>query len=449
METIRIGNRTYVMGLHWEHHDTMPSAKDIRTTAHKEGRWVVRRRGMAIIQTGYGAPLADHKPAHLYSLAAAVADTKTEPWLGIVDLEDGRYWFVAVRDNNGILPSGDRVGTAAEIQALREEASSLGQWQEFPDWNLADLAEIIKNARTETLRDAMARPWIKPAMGVAACALGVGGGMALWHHHEEQEENLRRAQIARAQAFQAAMIARDTRYQMPWQQTALPGAQWRACQKVVRRLPVDQMGWSPQSVTCTPESWSQQIQKVLTGRLTQATTRVKTQTPTEITVQWRLVPHEGTTLTGPHGQLASDGFTQATHDVRLTINTTQARLLPREQALRVLYGLLRPQGWQVTVATFHSGALSQKGLPGAPSGAPSPPHSHPWKTYQVTLRTDVGEFPGVSRLFNAVPGLRLTHLVTKTGIPGQHWILQGLLYTAAAAPDTSGPVVAPFLPKVR
>lgn len=442
MELVQIGGVNYAIGLHWEHHDAMPSAAAIRAIADKEGGWVVRRRGMSIVQTGYGAPLPGVRPGSLYSLAALVADVKSEPWLGIVDLGDGRFWFIAVRDNNGILPHGDRVGTASEIQQLREEAASMGQWQEFPDWTLADLEAILATVQPsrETLRDAYKKPWLAPAIAGGTLLLCAGAGMAFWHHHEEVEAQRRAMILARARAIQAALRARQTHYIMPWSQTGFPAAVYRACQRVVWGLPASWQGWAPVSVTCTAAPWTNQPQA--------QSAPSKARTTVRAVVLWH-IQTGGSPLAGPPGHLHPHGYTQTTTKIVTVARATNTRLLSRQASLRRLYGTLRPL-WNVVTTQAPGGAAAAHRLPGqtAPVAAQPTGTALPWNRIGVTLQIKDGALRGIARALDAVPGLRLTTLQTKAQgqmLLGAQWTLQGILYSQKnkQAPIAHSPYPAP------
>lgn len=61
----------------------------------------------------------------IYSLAALLADSHKVPWAGAFDLGDGLWWYIAVRDNYGLMPDGDVVGTFEDIQQARQTTRHL------------------------------------------------------------------------------------------------------------------------------------------------------------------------------------------------------------------------------------------------------------------------------------------------------------------------------------
>ena len=447
--TVTIGRRTCVMGLHWVVHDTMPSWKAMRELAQKEGRWVTRRRGKSIIQTGYMAPIPGVRPQTLVPLAALVADAEGEPWLGIFDLGDGRYWFIAVRDNNGILPDGDFVGTREEVADARARADALGSWT-YADGGIVDLERMAGEGRAEAMRDAQVRPWVIPAVAGGILVAGVVGGTSLWQAHEAHVKADEIARIARARALQAALQAKETRYLMPWEQTAEPGTVARACLRGVRRIPTSWEGWQPVQVVCRPDAWSTQVQTTL------VTTPQSRETGLAIQTTWVPGPG-GTTLMTPPGHLNTKGTQVTTHRRIPVARDGRPRIVSEQQALRTLYGTLRPLGWVVQAKTGLASAHAPV-LPGSSGPAHPATSPHPWRVLQVTITAgSLFDQPGIASLLDAVPGLRVTGLQSshRTGAPGSQWTLQAQLYVlrppsaAPKAPSTVHPGVGqPTIPAI-
>jgi hypothetical protein len=149
-------------------------------------------------------------------------------------LGDGRYWFIAVRDGQQVIPDGDQVGTLDEMEALRNAHRESGAWNEV-DGGLQDLVDIVAStAKQPTIRNygpAQMPSWL-PVAGVIGVATVLIGGGAAWYLHAKQLEAER---IAREQlpplAAQAAKEAADRAKHavLPWSVLPLAGEALGAC----------------------------------------------------------------------------------------------------------------------------------------------------------------------------------------------------------------------------
>jgi len=181
--------RTFAAGLYWRHEDRKPSRKDLLAGARGSDFWVAQRRTKnRSLQSGFCRPLLQKdllgnsapsdKPykGRVYSLAAAVADVLQEPWLGIFDIGEGLYWYIAVRDSYEILPDGDAVGDRYAIEELRRQHAAYGEPTIFRDGNLDDIALLLRQGpKVSPLSDVRKNP-MKPLIIAAVSTSTVAGG---------------------------------------------------------------------------------------------------------------------------------------------------------------------------------------------------------------------------------------------------------------------------------
>lgn len=409
--------REYLAGMLWQTHEKKPSQAELRETAATEGKWVVVRRGMATIQSGYCHPVAQRSPKGLVSLAAMIADNKPEPWLGVFDLGDGRYWCIAVRENNSILLKGDFVGTYDEVEAVREQVAAIGDWT-YVSGTLEDIANLLTaSARTRPalVRDAYANPMTGPAIKLGIVAAAIGGGLWVWHRHEAHERLLRALALARQRAVLAALASQRSTVLLPWAKLPKPSVFLAACGRVIDPLPVSQDGWALSKMTC-----------VIRGEQVTALTLWSAgagSTPAHM----------------PAGTLSYNGQTIDGSPMTTSVPASDDNHIDHPQAaLRALYAAAEPLGIKIQISQSQTAAA----LPGA--AAVNVAHAGPWRTLHVILRasTPVLETSGVGGTFDEVPGFRLTGF--RAGITGP-WVLAGRLYIANAGADPSaqGRIVAP------
>lgn len=413
--------REYLAGMLWQTHEKKPSQADLRETAATEGRWVVVRRGMATIQSGYCQPLAQRSPKGLVSLAAMIADNKPEPWLGVFDLGDGRYWCIAVRENNSILLKGDFVGTYDEVEAVREQVAAIGDWT-YVSGALEDIANLLTaSARTHPalVRDAYANPMTGPAIKIGIAAAAIGGGLWVWHRHEAHERLLRALALARQRAVLAALASQHSTVLLPWAKLPKPSVFLDACGRVIDPLPVSQDGWALAKMTC-----------IIRGKQIAAA------------ALWR-ASAGSTPAQMPAGTLSYDGQTIAGTPITTPAPASGDNHIDHAQAaLRALYASAEPMGIKIQISQPQTKAV----LPGA--AVVNVANTTPWRTLQVTLRAPVPilEMSEVGSAFDKIPGFRLTGF--RAGITGP-WVLTGRLYVANAGedPSTQGRIVAPSVPQ--
>ncbi|ART61500.1 hypothetical protein CBP36_21270 (plasmid) [Acidovorax carolinensis] len=254
---VQIGKRRWLLGMTWASYEDVPHKSELREDAQRlSATWTSLRVGEDCVQGGFCSAVEGAKVSGLYSLAAMLADSRKQPWLGIFRIhpEQDLWWYVAVRDGHAILPDGDVVGGREEIVAARERHSGYTDWNYVEGQGIGDLETLIKevNERPTPVRSLEKNPHL-PAY-VAAAVVGVTaatGGYWWWQQHQIAEAAARRAAMERMREqinqgapvnLQAAPTAAMT---IPHPDDVL-----QACGNAILHLPIAQDGWLFDKVSC-------------------------------------------------------------------------------------------------------------------------------------------------------------------------------------------------------
>lgn len=393
---IQIGKRRWLAGMTWSSFEDAPSQDELEEDAQRlEASWVCVRIGESAVQAGFCAPLDNAKaPVKLFSLAAMLADSREQPWLGIFKIEEGLWWYVAVRDGHAILPDGDVIGGEAEIHAARDRHSGYADWK-YIEGDISRLEEFIgevdaKPTRVRPLTGGTS-PLVLPVVVGAVILSLAAGGWWWWDQvkkHEEQERQVAMAKIrAQLAAGTAATLAAS-----PLLTTPEPNEWLRACAGVIRPLPLSSNGWALSSVSCS------------TGA---------------VSVHW--VRGAGATVANkPEGVLAADG-----ESVDQSIALTGLQVAGKNDGTDLPSAKLALLAWAQAAAfnLYWMGAAPIPTLPGATPDANRNKSGGPPRPPQAEFQIDVQISP-FSVDFSSLHGLRLTSLKsTNSG-----WHLEGTLY---------------------
>ncbi|MHB1669379.1 MAG: type 4b pilus protein PilO2 [Thiomonas sp.] len=396
--------RKLVVGMRWRHEDRAPAAKALRVAAKERGRWVCRRRtSMGSHQTGFASLELGRKAAAMQSLGALMADAKPEPWLGIFDLGDELYWYIAVRDNQEILPDGDVIGNRDDIEEARARHASFGGW-EYVDGDAGAVLNLISDSkRSFPVVDSEARPWLAPAVGGAALLLVSAAGFMLWHHHEQAVAQQRQEALARQQALQAAMAARVPKAAaiLPWTQLASAADFLQTCGRAFDATPLAQDGWVLSAWDCVQAPGGQ------------------------ATVDRTWTRMGGTDLRTPDGVLSADGNTVKT-SLRLArpLPPGAGAILASDPAERAIRGMAQTLGLSLSL-TSPAADPPSAGLPGAAPVVRQKTPAGPWTIRSVGIELPAPPWAlGMQQPSDAVPGLRWTRIAWG----GAGWSLAGSLY---------------------
>lgn len=406
---LKINRQRYVAGLTWRTFEDMPSRDGLRDMGDEiDARWCALRTGDGAIQAGF-CPGVDgpDKPGGAWALAAAIADVKPQPWLGIFHVADGLWWYIAVRDGNAVLPDGDVIGTEEEIHAARERHSGFDDW-DYLEGGPDELAALLEQAR-KLRRAAPLRRTDSPSVlpyAIAAVSLLAAGGALWWHHLP-----------TRTPAMMALMRPAPKPAAPPvWLRTPPPSSLLSSCTTAVDAMPISVNGWTLSKANCR-----------LRGQAASAT------------YTWDRAPGASAAYR-PRGQLAVDG-NSVLMILPLHIDGTpgssmaliQARVLGRFWSVMQVFGL----------RAHLSAAAPVKALPGTTPGVLSAPPA---------LKVGI-TFPGAPARFgavlDAVPGLRLDDVRYQR--TGDHWSASGALHVRSIVQTTHSPthsLMSPASPSI-
>jgi hypothetical protein len=388
---IQVGKRRWVVGMHWDTYEQEPDrARLLKSQITPDHTWTAVRIGEDTMQGGFCTPIAGvAKNAKLYSLAAMVADSREQPWLGIFEIEKDRlYWYVAVRHNNSILPDGDFVGTLDEIEAARDRHTGYGQWN-FVKGDLTLLSEFLDEIKAPPTRVQIPGGnkgvFTKPIIAATALAVGAAVGGGWWYVQKQEQERL---------ATNAAMAAMRAKLQANEQQAALvpttvkaaSPAEWlNACRSVLYPQPLSKFGWVLSEVACDANN---------------------------ATLIWKA--GEGASVANMPGNVVTDeGMTNIEVIPLAAVNDADdADMIQIGDAKRAARAWSQQWGYALTL----SDAPSQT-LPGASQSqsVPAPPITN------VVLAMKTSPF---QQDFRALPGFRLKQIkATDSG-----WHVEGVIY---------------------
>lgn len=252
----------YVIGVSWRYVERVPSLAKLRELGQTRGVWAVtyeseRRHSVA----GFCAPVPGVRRAStVRPLAALAAGAYTQPWMGIFDLGNDRYWLLAVRDWKQPIAGGDVVGTLTEVNAAREQLLALGDWTEYT-LPFGELVEKLDRAlRVPHLVDTRPRgPWL--AISVVGCVIAAAGiGGMLWYESGQEADRML-ARKAAAARDRAAQTRRDIVWQQhipPWAGQPLPTDVLSRCADAWHATAIAYPGWALRGWTCSVDGRAHQ-----------------------------------------------------------------------------------------------------------------------------------------------------------------------------------------------
>lgn len=250
---IKIGKTKWLTGLAWRSFEDAPKKIDIKSDAEQlNATWYATRIGESSIQCGFGNPPTGHKggPNGLYSLAAMLADSEQQPWLGIFKLEEGLWWYIAVRDGHAILPDGDLVGNEEFILAARERHAGYADWN-YIEGGIQDLANRINSikAKKTPVRSLTGGNYSPATIGLsAAIIVGTIAGYLWWQHQGQLAIQARQAAMAKMRLAMANQ--QPAPLPSPLLSTPNASAWLSACRNVIDKTPLSVNGWLLSNSTC-------------------------------------------------------------------------------------------------------------------------------------------------------------------------------------------------------
>lgn len=387
---IKLGKRQWAVGMTWRSFEQRPTRIELRedATELKANLAAVRLTAQSR-QAGFMASADGDKnrPHGVYSLAAAIADAREQPWLGIFRVADDLWWYIAVREGQAILPDGDVIGDQNTILAARARHESFTDWN-YVKGDAADLLSLIdgqgKKLRLVPVQSLEPVSLVLPILSITAVSLLLLGGGLWWHHYQVVQQQEHAARIA----AERAKIAAEAAAISPLVKSPLPGVWLSACESKIATTPLTIANWSLTAVACST---------------------------TAATTTWHR--NDGATvLARPNGAIDTTG-----DQIVQTIPIAPSDIpngpdngagLPASNL--ALLAILQPLG----ITPHISMSMTPPPLPGASSPSQTPPI--PKEDVTFTLPLDPTTLP-----FNRVPGLRLTGLTIDTD---NNWNLTGTIY---------------------
>ncbi|MBU3595095.1 type 4b pilus protein PilO2 [Polynucleobacter sp. 86C-FISCH] len=402
----------WMLGMQWQAFDAKPTTQEIKAEANHFGALAYGLRFAELsTQVGFSdESLVDSgkkffRPK-VYSLAAKLAHANMEPWYGIFNLGNGRYWYLAVRDGYSILPDGDVVGTQEEIEQIRNLHAS------FSDWNVSEgdleyLEALLDQTIEKESRHEIPKAKLVPIKNIARnikvrlpLLIGVltlcmlSAGIAYWQVKESERVAHEQALKLRAEQDRATKLKALAPLNQP-----LPNQWLEACKAKLFNLPLNQYGWRLGSVSCQDATFS---------------------------ASWKIAPG-ATVKDRPEGVLNADG-TEVLHTASLEFagdQQSEKTLNPSgltENALKLRF---IAQSLGLTMELGNSNNSQAAPLPGQTSGPNSitPAIAGLQKTsFVITSKTSPFAID-----FSEVPGMRIQRLSSSL-TDDQGFKLEGVIY---------------------
>ncbi len=392
---VEIAGRQWVAGMSWRSFEDTPNKDDIREDADSlKSDWYAVRISESAIQAGFCAPITGIKrPAKLYSLAAMLADSREQPWLGIFKVGDGLWWYIAVRDHHAILPDGDVIGGEEEIHAARDRHSGYTDWK-YIEGELDMLAEFmgeIDEKPTPVKSLTASNIPVVPLVAAVTTISLLAGGALWWHYRQVAEERERAIAMAKMREQLAAQKPPVVIPPSPLLTSPAPNHWLAACRQVITHLPISRFGWLIQDTGCNQ---------------------------TSVVITW--IRQDGATVAQrPAGDVSADGDkiieTIAMPDL---VQKGDDNAVALESAKLTMRAWAQRAGIPLTLSAPPAPVV----LPGA-SAADASKTNLPPPIPQSAIHFDTPVAPFAFDL-SAIPGLRLTSLkTTQTG-----WSVEGTLY---------------------
>lgn len=387
---IEIAGKKWIAGMHWQSFEHKPNKSDITAEAEEIGmesnidvELVAQRLHDQSIQVGFSERV-DGYDKNAFSLAAAIADYRRQPWLGVYRIDEKTWWYIAVRDNQSILPDGDIIGSKEEVIEARERHSGFDDWN-YVDGGIGDLEEILAAINPLKVRDLKAKPeWLYPAIGAGVALLVSAIAFGIWSHYKHMDE-LAAAKLARERAIAALAKQPPKEMPSPLLTMPMPNIVMNKCKEVVSKIPLSLHNWSYQSVTCSNSSAD---------------------------VYWKR-GDMGSVANMPQGALDKEG-----NNVVQTIRFDIAQRGPENaialnQEIVLLFAAFQKIGVKIDINPIQLPPV----LPGEDQA--NKPRPKPSANFTTTMETNPFNLD-----WNSIPGLRLKSVLsTKDG-----WRVEGVIY---------------------
>lgn len=274
LTVVEVNGKRFASGLTWiplsKPHGYMDEARKLGKEKNMD--MVAIRKSGTNIQAGF-APRSQQKLRGVYSLAAALGGTLGSDWIGIFQLGEDRYAFIAV--HNGLVMVGrDIVGDRATVERefndvynLLAGESTEDRWSDRgrivapADWDFAtDHATLEQLLHPKQLRNEhKLRPLtfnltvrelvlILVTLGVL---VGAAAGFLQWQKVKAARQSAEATQ--QRIALEAALAAKaQAAVEKPWESLPDNAALFAACADHWRTTRLSVGGWIFKAGTCTP-----------------------------------------------------------------------------------------------------------------------------------------------------------------------------------------------------
>lgn len=388
---IQINGKQWLAGMYWQNFEHKPSKSEITESADVLSEaWGEAVNSMVVrvddesIQVGLAADYGQVK-GKVYSLAAAIADMRGQPWLGTYQIDEDTWWYIAVRDNQSILPDGDVVGSLDDVLRARENHSGYDDWN-YIDGTLADLEEMLEKSKPSAVTKLLSMPaWVPHAVVIGFLVLAGVIGTALWINHDArlkaQAEALAKARLMSSLSHQQPKDLPSPLLHMP-----LSSAMTAKCADVLSSVPLSLHGWHLDGLSCTPMSAN---------------------------ILWKRSPG-ATVANRPDGALDNSGDS-VTESIAFNLGSTGPdNAISLEDEKSLLFAALQPMGVRVQITTAKPPVV----LPGETANKQAP-RPKPSATFSVVLPVSP-----MTLNWDSIPGLRLKVIrATNNG-----WEVEGVMY---------------------
>jgi Pilin accessory protein (PilO). len=390
---------SFLLGLSWRHLDSQPKPALLRSMAEERGEiYAVYHAIDAAWQAGFSQPPSDMpsdtKMARMYALAPLIAALRPAPWRAVFDIGNGLYWYLAVRDQQEIIPEGDFVGSIDAVSQLRSQHDAYGVWNDYDeDASLQGLADAVRNlaikrkpVRRLTAGGTSKRIILASCSSVILLAVLAGGW---WAYHNQQVAKQRALELARLRA--AAEQNKPKPVIPPWFRVPQPDYVLDSCAELWRQQSLSTDGWDLSSWKCS-----------LAGA--------------QVSAEANYSRNGGLAENAPGALDPSGNKSVAYSSAALGVLAEDHSVMVQEGAQRRIWSFAQQYDLALNLGIVPRPQV----LPGK-----EPPPLDPWVAQSVGLTLSSSPWD-LGLQFDAVPGLR----VSSVTFDGAVWSVQAQLYSA-------------------
>jgi len=251
---VTLGGRKWLMGMRWHSYETVLDRNELLEEAESlNAEWIAKRTGDEVVQVGYCASATQVWPSNIFSLAALLADSHKVPWAGAFDLGNGLWWYIAVRDNYGMMPDGDVVGSYEDIVLARQEHASIEDFNHV-DGTREDLEKLIAKSsgrRTKIESLSGSRFTVNQMLTAAVVVVITLSGMGIYafvQHSRAHADIDNATKVANAKALLSSQNAPDLIKTL--QATPDPNVWLYVCNAIATNVPLWERGWHLKGMQC-------------------------------------------------------------------------------------------------------------------------------------------------------------------------------------------------------